>query len=468
MSETPTRGDLEWGTIPGLLASSVSRFGEAPAVIDGDTTLSFTELAAQSEAAARAYIAAGVEPGDRVGIWAPNIWEWLPAAYGAQLAGGVLVPLNTRYKGAEAEYILRRSGAKVLVTMGEFLGVDYAAMLDAASDADGMQALREIVTLRTDDARSWDAFLERGEQTDVADAQRRAAAVQPSDLSDMLFTSGTTGNPKGVMQTHAATLRAFRSWADVVGLREGDRYLVVNPFFHTFGYKAGMLACLMQGATVFPQTVFEVEDVLGRIERERISVMPGAPSLFQSILNHPRRAEHDLGTLRLVVTGAAPIAVEMIIRMREEMRIETIITGYGLTEACGIATMCRYDDDPETIANTSGRAIPDVEVRVVDDAGNELARGEPGEIVVRGYNVMRGYFEDPEETAATIDAERLAAHGGRRRDGCARLPADHGPHEGHVHRRWLQRLPGGDREPDAAQRGDRPGGGGRCARRAPG
>ncbi|MGZ4797456.1 MAG: FadD3 family acyl-CoA ligase [Acidimicrobiia bacterium] len=401
-----TRADIEWGTIPGLLIAAAAERGDALAILDGDTEVSWEELERVSRRAAAAYVAHGVEPGDRVGIWAPNVWEWIPAALGIHLAGGVLVPLNTRYKGVEAAYILGRSGAKVLVTMGEFLGTDYAGLLAGAVDVPvELPDLGAIVTLRTDDASGWDAFLASGDAVDPAVVDERLAALTSDDLSDILFTSGTTGNPKGVMETHGATLRAYQSWSDVVGLRAGDRYLVVNPFFHAFGYKAGWLAAMLTGATIHPQAVFDVDQVLERVSREQITMLPGPPTLFHTILDHPRRAEYDLSSLRLAVTGAAAIPVELILRMRDELTFETIITGYGLTEACGIATMCRYDDDAETIATTSGRAIPDVEVLVVDEGGTELPRGEPGEVVVRGYNVMRGYFDDPEETAATIDPQ---------------------------------------------------------------
>jgi acyl-CoA synthetase (AMP-forming)/AMP-acid ligase II len=197
----------------------------------------------------------------------------------------------------------------------------------------------------------------------------------------------------------------FETWAEIVGLRAGDRYLVVNPFFHTFGYKAGIIACLLRGATIVPQPVFDVPAVLDLIERERISVLPGPPTLFQSILDAPERAARDLSSLRLVVTGAAVIPVVLVERMRDELAVETVLTAYGLTEATGTVTMCRQGDDPETIATTSGRAIPDTEVRIVDAGGVEVARGEPGEVVVRGYNVMQGYYEDPEATAAAIDPD---------------------------------------------------------------
>jgi acyl-CoA synthetase (AMP-forming)/AMP-acid ligase II len=207
------------------------------------------------------------------------------------------------------------------------------------------------------------------------------------------------------MTAHGQNLRAFETWSEVVGLRQGDRYLVVNPFFHSFGYKAGWMSCLMRGATVYPQLVFDVPQVLERVKRDRISVLPGPPTLYQTILSHPDRQSYDLSSLRLAVTGAAVIPVELVRRMREDLAFETVITGYGLTETCGVVTMCRFDDDPETIAKTSGRAIPGVEVRCVDGAGDEVPRGKPGEIVVRGYNVMRGYFDDPAATAETIDAD---------------------------------------------------------------
>jgi len=179
----------------------------------------------------------------------------------------------------------------------------------------------------------------------------------------------------------------------------------VNPFFHSFGYKAGWLAAIMRGATILPHPVFDVPAVLERVGKERVSVLPGPPALYQSILAHPDREKFDLSCLRLAVTGAAAIPVELIHRMRRDLGFETIITGYGLTESTGPVTMCREDDSPETIARTSGRAIPDVEVRCVDKEGKETPRGEPGEVVVRGYNVMPGYFDDASETAKAIDAE---------------------------------------------------------------
>jgi len=411
VSETGVRGDLEWGTTPRLLHSSAERFSAREAIVDvsDGRTLSFSGLAAAAHDAARAFLAMGIERGDRIAIWAPNVWEWIVAALGLQSAGAVLVPLNTRFKGREAAYILGKSQAKALVTISGFLDTDYVALLRDAVDVDAdLPDLETIVVMRGDAperARPWTEFLAAGSGIESELADARAQAVEPGDLSDILFTSGTTGNPKGAMLTHGQTLRAYRDWSDVVGLQEHDRYLIVNPFFHAFGYKAGWLASLMMGATVLPQALLDPDQVFERIPRDHVTVLPGPPTLYQTILNHPGRGDHDLSSLRLAVTGAAAIPVELVVRMREELTFETIITGYGLTEACGIATMCRYDDDPETIATTSGRAIPGVDVRVVDDDGEEVARREPGEIVIRGYNVMRGYLDEPDETAATIDSD---------------------------------------------------------------
>jgi acyl-CoA synthetase (AMP-forming)/AMP-acid ligase II len=390
-------------TIPRLALAAAERFGEASALEDGEKRLSFRDFWREGLRAARAFCAAGVRPGDRIALWAPNLWEWPVAALGLHAAGGVLVPLNTRMKGGEAGYVLRKSGARILVTLRGFLGTDYPALLRSEALPD----LERTLVLRGEpgEQTAWGAFLAEGAQVSEDEARARALAVSPDDLSDVLFTSGTTGKPKGVMTCHGQNLRAFAAWSEVVGLRAGDRYLCVNPFFHAFGYKSGWLASLMRGATLLPQAVFDAQAVLERIGRDRISMLPGPPTLYQTILAHPERARFDLSSLRLAVTGAAAIPVELVRRMRDELGFETVVTGYGLTEACGIATMCRAGDDAETIATTSGRAIPGVEVICADRDGKQVARGEPGEVLVRGYNVMRGYFDDEVATREAIDAD---------------------------------------------------------------
>jgi acyl-CoA synthetase (AMP-forming)/AMP-acid ligase II len=392
-------------TIPEVLARAAERFAEREALVDGDTRLTFADLADAADESTRALMASGVEPGDRVAIWAPNCGEWVLAALAVHRAGAAIVPVNTRFKAPEAAYILERSGARVLFTVTDFLDTDYVALLDAHGRPD---TLDEVVVLRgaaPAGTVAWRDFLGRADGVGTDDAATRSATVAPDDLCDILFTSGTTGAPKGAMLRHHATVRAYTAWSDVVGLHEGDRYLIVNPFFHAFGLKAGILACLLKGATIIPHAVFDVPSVMRRVDAERVTMLPGPPAIYQTILDHPDLATFDLSTLRLSVTGAATVPVEMIRRMREELTFTTIVTGYGLTESTGIATMCRHDDDLETIATTAGRAIPDVEVIVADDDGREVPTGEPGEVLVRGYNVMKGYFDDPEATGATIDGE---------------------------------------------------------------
>ncbi|MEU9348845.1 FadD3 family acyl-CoA ligase [Streptomyces sp. NPDC048278] len=396
---------MEWGTVPGLVRSAAERYADVEAVVDGRTRITYAELGARVERAAAACLAAGVEAGDRVGIWAPNSLDWIVAALGAVSAGGVLVPLNTRFKGAEAADVLHRSGARLLFVTGTFLGTSYVASLrraagegDGSGPLPGLPALREVVVLSEDAPvgfRTWKDFLAAGEGVGAAEVTCRSAELDGSRLSDIIFTSGTTGRPKGAMITHAQTLRAYEIWADLAGLRTGDRYLIVNPFFHTFGYKAGVIACLMRGATMIPQPVFNVATVLANVAAERVSVLPGPPTLHQSLLDHPARDAHDLSALRLVVTGAAVVPLLLVERLRGELGVQTVLTAYGLSEASGIVTMCRRGDDPTVIASTSGRAIPGTEVRV----------DESGEVLVRGFHVMRGYFEDPAATAETLTAD---------------------------------------------------------------
>ncbi len=404
--------DVPWSTVPELVQASATAFAEREAVVEGDLSISYADLADRIFAASAAVIDAGVEPGDRVAIWAPNVHEWIVAALGALSVGAVLVPLNTRYKGAEAGYILGKSRARLLFTITGFLDTDYVDLLrrahggpEGARPVAELEHLERIVVLRGDapeGTESFEEFLGRADGVADDDVFQRWKDVEPDDLCDIMFTSGTTGRPKGVMVGHAQTMKVFEVWSREVGLREGDRYLIVNPFFHTFGYKAGILAALMRGATIVPHAVFDAGQVADLIAAQRVTMLPGPPALYQSILNLPDLGERDLSSLRLAVTGAATVPVELIRRMREDLGFDVVLTAYGLTESTGVVSMCRPDDDYPTIANRCGRAIPDTEVRIVDEQGNALPADTPGEVVVRGYNVMRGYFEDPEQTAEAI------------------------------------------------------------------
>ncbi|WP_328763053.1 MULTISPECIES: FadD3 family acyl-CoA ligase [unclassified Streptomyces] len=411
MSED-ARGDLRWGSIAGLVREAAGRYADREAVVDGRVRITYAQLGGRVERAAAAAIAAGVEPGDRVAVWAPNTLEWIVSALGAVSAGAVLVPLNTRFKGSEAAYVLRRSRARLLFVTGTFLGTSYVASLRRAAaegqgrgPLPGLPHLEQVVVLAEDapeDFRTWKDFLAGGDRIRADTVRERAASIRPDAPSDIIFTSGTTGSPKGAVITHAQSLRCYDVWSELAGLREGDRYLIVNPFFHTFGYKAGIIACLMRGATMVPQPVFNVDTVLANIAAERISVLPGPPTLHQSLLDHPQRDHHDLSALRLVVTGAAVVPLRLVERLRGELHISTVLTAYGLSEASGIVTMCRRGDPAETIASTSGRAIPDTQVKIADQHGYAQLAGTAGEVWVRGHHVMQGYFEEPVETAGAI------------------------------------------------------------------
>ncbi|AZD86953.1 Long-chain-fatty-acid--CoA ligase [Pseudomonas chlororaphis subsp. aureofaciens] len=389
-------------TIAHLFARAALAYGDRPAIEDAGS-ISYLHLDRLRQQAARALLALGVKAGDRVAIWAPNTWEWIVAAGALHSVGAALVPLNTRMKGNEASYILRQSGSCVLFTIGEFLGVNYPQMLAGES----LPELRQIIRLRSPSATTldWDSFMALASLVPVSALRLRQQQIGPQTLSDVLFTSGTTGKPKGVMTCHGQNLRVVRDWSDMVGLDEGDRYLIVNPFFHSFGYKAGWLAALMRGATIIPQQIFDVDAVLECVQRQRISVLPGPPTLYQSLLAHPRRDAYDLSSLRVAVTGAAVIPVEMIGRMRDELGFTTIVTAYGLTEVCGFATICRPDDDPQRVAQTSGRAMPGVELRCVDANGRCQPPNVHGEIQIRGYNLMQGYLNDPQASQEVLDAD---------------------------------------------------------------
>ncbi len=383
-------------TTPAVLDRMALDLADHPALVTPDRSLSFAELRAEVRRAAAAIAGAGVAPGDRVAIWSPNTWHWVVACLATHYAGAVLVPLNTRYTAEEATDILARTRAPLLFGSGRFLGADRVAELDRRA----LPALRHIVRIPVDAADgTWDAFL-GGPQIPPGDIDARAAAVQPDDVADILFTSGTTGRSKGVLCAHRQSLSASASWAECGELTSSDRYLCINPFFHNFGYKAGILACLQTGATLIPQLTFDAEQAMRTVQAQRITVLPGPPTIYQTLLDHPARTDYDLTSLRFAVTGAATIPVVLIERMQSELDFDIVLTAYGLTEASGFGTMCRAEDDPVTVANTCGRPIADFELRIgpSDDTG-------AGEVLLRGPNVMLGYLDDPQATAEAIDTD---------------------------------------------------------------
>ncbi|GLW99205.1 AMP-binding protein [Microtetraspora sp. NBRC 16547] len=414
-------------TIPGVLERAARDFPDVEAVVDGPVRVTYAELRDRAREAARAFIAHGVGRGDRIALWAPNSLRWMVTALGVLAAGAVVVPINTRYKGDEARWLLQRSRARMLFVEDGFLGNGYLSMLgvpvgntdegntdegntgerntgEGGGAGAGLPDLRTVVAYDAGPrpgAAPWEEFVGGAASVTDEQAAARARSVSPEDVADILFTSGTTGRSKGAMCTHEQNVRTYRSWCGRTGVTHGDRYLIVNPFFHSFGYKAGMFACLLQGATMVLQPVFEAAETMRLIEAERITVLPGAPTIYVSMLDAPERSRFDLSSLRLAVTGSSTVPVALVQRMRAEL-FPQVVTAYGLTESCGTVTSCSLDDDAETVANTAGRVIDGVEIQVVDGDGREVAPGEDGEVLVRGYNVMLGYLDDEEATAAAI------------------------------------------------------------------
>jgi acyl-CoA synthetase (AMP-forming)/AMP-acid ligase II len=347
-----------------MVLSAADRFGDAEAVVDGPLRFTFTQIVERIRCAAGAFADLGIGKVERVAIWAPNSAEWIIAAFGLLTAGGVLVPVNTRFKTEEAGDVITRSGAKAVLVQKGFLDQDYT-----------VPAGIPVIDVKSD-------FLSSGSPFE--------RAVSGSDVSDIIFTSGTTGRPKGAMMNHRQTLRMYEEWATLADLREGDRYLQINPYFHTFGLKAGLITSFLRGATMLPVAVFDVDTVVDLIEREHITMLPGPPTLYHSLLTVGDKSK--LSTLRAGVTGAADIPVELVRRIHDELPFQTLMTGYGLTEA-GNVTLSLPGDSFKDVATTAGVPCDGVEVRIADD----------GEVLVRGYGVMQGYLDDPDATAQAID-----------------------------------------------------------------
>ncbi|MCW2504666.1 MAG: AMP-dependent synthetase and ligase [Actinomycetia bacterium] len=388
-------------TIPAALAHAAREFGDRPAIVEpGGPQLTYAELHERVRVVARALAAAGVRPGGRVAIWSPNTRHWVEAALGASYAGAVLIPVNTRYTGPEALDVLVRGSARALIVAGRFLGVDRLAELRTAAAEEGAALPGIVVRIPLEPATpapgalDWDGLDALAATVPEAEADARAAAVTPDQVSDILFTSGTTGRSKGAMSAHRQALAVAADWARIGGLTSTDRYLVVNPFFHSFGYKAGILACLVTGAAIVPQRIFDVAETMRIAEAERITVLPGPPTIYQAMLDHPDRPRRDLSSLRLAVTGAATVPAVLVQRMASDLGFGTVLTAYGMTEAV-VATMCRPGDDAQTVAHTAGRAA----------AGFEVRLGEKEEVLLRGPNVMLGYLGDPELTSEAVDGD---------------------------------------------------------------
>lgn len=415
-------------TTPAALRRAARSWPEREAIVDvqpgQDTRWTWAHLLDEVRRFAAGLVSRGIAPGDRVVIWAPNTRRWVVAALGVQFAGGTVVPANTRYTGSETLEIIQRTHAVAAVVAGTFLGTERIVdLVDAAGATDATGAtgaaagplaaatsLRTIVRIPLDAGDTVPAGAGAAGGVDVVDfddlralateellaaADARADAVTGDDVADILFTSGTTGKSKGVVALHRQTVAGSRAWGGNNGLTERDGYLIVNPFFHSFGYKAGFLACVLFGVTIVPLAVYSTTETMRLIRDEKVTILTGAPTIFQTLLDDPTRVDYDLSSLRVAVTGASVVPVVLIERMQSDLGLETVITAYGQTETMGFITTTRTGDDDVTVSTTCGRAYPGMEIRI----------GEHGEILTRGEMVMQGYLDDPENTAKTIDPD---------------------------------------------------------------
>ena len=389
-------------TIGECLARIVDRFPDrdALAVRHQGVRMTYRELGRHVDRAARALLARGVRRGDRVGIWAPNRHEWVVLQHATARVGAILVTINPAYQAEELRHALAKAGVSLLVMARGLRGSDYVATLEQAQ---GGPAGLEAIVLEHD----WDAFLADGEQVDDAQLALREASLHPDDPINIQFTSGTTGAPKGATLTHRNLLNNAYFGGRVVGYTEHDRVCVPVPFYHCFGLVLGILSCAVHGAcVVVPGESFQPEAVLEAVEVERCSSLYGVPTMFIAELAHPAFARFDLSSLRTGMMGGAPCPVDVMRRVRSDMRMEQVTIVCGMTETSPLSTQTAPDDPVEKRIETVGRAHPHVEIKIVDPAtGAMVPRGTPGEQCTRGYNVMLGYWDDPSATTAAIDAE---------------------------------------------------------------
>lgn len=408
MSELPSTLSLAHAhpakTIAQLVTHIPTSYYGVSAIRDAEYDIQYQQLLSEVMPIAKSLLAQGIDKGDRVAIWAPNSVHWILVALAIHLCGGILVPLNTRMKGQEAQYILRNSGCSLMFSVGNFLHQDYPSTLAEEGVFDELLCVLlpgEISKVNA--CEVWDDFLACGSSMESEHVLGRATNVSASDFSDLLFTSGTTGHPKGVLCSHGGTINAFRTYADTLAFSVGERYLIVNPFFHAFGYKAGWVSALLAGCTILPEAVFDAKRVMQRVAAEQVNILPGPPTLYTSMMADPAFGKMDLSSLRVAVTGSASVSPSLIEQMRNTMRVDRVLTAYGLTECGGLATICAPNDSAEIVAQTSGKAINGTELSIFVEGEFTNAPEVIGEICLRGYHIMHGYWQNEMATEAAID-----------------------------------------------------------------
>jgi fatty-acyl-CoA synthase len=372
---------------------------EALVVAHEGVRLTYAQLEAAVDALASGLIAAGIARGDRVGIWAPNHWQWVVLQYATAKAGAILVNINPAYRTHELEFALRQSGVRMLVSAPAFKTSDYAAMIEEVRP--GLPELERVVLLGDD---AWTELAERPPDREALGAC--AAQLSFDDPINIQYTSGTTGFPKGATLSHHNILNNGFFVGELCGYTEADRVCVTVPFYHCFGMVMGNLGATSHGACiVVPAPSFDPAATLATVAAERCTSLYGVPTMFIAMLAQPDFAEHDLSSLRTGIMAGSPCPAEVMKRVMEEMHMGEVSICYGMTETSPVSTQTRRDDPVELRVGTVGRVGPHVEVKIVEpDTGLVVERGHPGELCTRGYSVMLGYWDEPERTAEAIDA----------------------------------------------------------------
>ncbi|SDN95420.1 fatty-acyl-CoA synthase [Nocardioides szechwanensis] len=362
----------------------------------------WAELDRDVDDLAQALIAAGLEPGDRVGIWAPNCAEWTLTQYATAKAGVVLVNINPSYRTHELAYAVNQSGLRLLVAASRFKTSDYRAMVEETRDQ--CPTLETVVYLETDDLPG---FVEAGRGLPADALPRRMAGLSPDDPINIQYTSGTTGFPKGATLSHRNILNNGYLVTELINLTPEDRLCIPVPFYHCFGMVMANLGCTTHGATmVIPAPGFDPEITLRTIAEERCTGVYGVPTMFIAMQNHPTFADHDLSSLRTGIMAGSICPVEVMRRCIDDMHMAEVAIAYGMTETSPVSCQTCADDDLDRRTATIGRVHPHVEIKIVDPVtGETVQRGQPGEFCTRGYSVMLGYWQDPEKTAEAVDAD---------------------------------------------------------------
>ena len=392
-------------TIGEDLACTVARVPNGEALVEVSTGRRWTyrELAGEVEAVARAMLAAGIGKGDRVGIWSPNCAEWVFVQFASARIGAILVTINPAYRAVELEYVLRQAGIRMLVAAPAFKTSNYATMIEEARPS--CPDLEPVVLL---DTPSWDEFVSVGTSVPVTDLESREAELAVDDPINIQYTSGTTGFPKGATLSHHNILNNGYFVGHLLGYTEQDRICVPVPFYHCFGMVMGNLGATSNGSTVvIPAPAFDPDATLRAVQQERCTSLYGVPTMFIAELAHPDFASFDLSSLRTGIMAGAPCPIEVMRRVVADMHMDEVTIMYGMTETSPVSTMTRRGDALERRVSTVGTVMPHVEMKIVDPAsGRPVPRNVHGEVCTRGYSVMLGYWEAPEQTADAIDSAR--------------------------------------------------------------